>query len=489
MAQTLLSIAADLQLSLAAAVTVGQTTATLSSASDSDGVALPSGKYGFTVDGDTSAKEYIVCDLAGTALTNIQNITRQGVATTGFANYHRFGATVTITDWAILDRMLKNLNGTTGFDAGEPLIYDGQPLLSDPTAIPTVQFVLDTASGGSVSFNATTVAGDAGEVVADGDWVYYTVADGEWYVTDADIAAKSLNVRIGKARGAGTDGNPIVGGVFVAGLETVGTYTPGQTYYLSNTPGALSTSAGTNSVVVGYGDANGNLILNEVTPNQATVLAQITPTALTAPVVRVYNANDTWNKPAGLKCVSVEIQAPGGGAGAARNGGSGDTSLGGGGGGGGYGKKIIAAASLASTETVTIGAFGTGSTDGTTPNGTAGGTTSFGAHLSITGGGVGQSIDSGGSGTGGAGGISTGGDLNVVGQAGGTGGLLGATSGGSGGATVLGYTTFPPISQGSGSAGIGYGSGGAGAVRTGTNGTQTGGNGAPGVAIVTEYYF
>ena len=110
MSTTLLRLEADLELSLASAVSVGATTATLNSDQNADGDTLISGKYGFTIDGDNSAKEFIVCDLMGTALTNIQSINLQGVATSGFRNYHRIGATVTITDWAILQRMHDRLS-------------------------------------------------------------------------------------------------------------------------------------------------------------------------------------------------------------------------------------------------------------------------------------------------------------------------------------------------------------------------------------------
>jgi len=102
MTTTLLRLEADLNTSLASAVSVGATTATLSSATNADGDTLVTGKYGFTIDGGNSAKEFIVCDLVGTALTNIISIDLQGASTSGFANYHRIGATVTITDWAIL---------------------------------------------------------------------------------------------------------------------------------------------------------------------------------------------------------------------------------------------------------------------------------------------------------------------------------------------------------------------------------------------------
>lgn len=289
MTQTLLEVIADLDLSLAAAVSVGATTATLTSAVDGNGVAIPAGKYGFTIDGDNSSKEFMVCDLSGTTLTNVQSITVQGVATSGFAQYHRQGAVVTITDWVIFKRMLNNLNGTTGFNSATPLNYDAEPSYSNPLTIPTVQYVLDVASGGSVSFNRQIISGDAGENVSAGDWVYYDVADGEWYLTDADITAKSVNVRIGKAIGAGTNGNPITGGIFVSGNETVGTYVAGTTYYLSNTAGALSTSAGTNSVIVGVGDANGDLILREVTPNQvdATQGDGATPSSINPFVTKI----------------------------------------------------------------------------------------------------------------------------------------------------------------------------------------------------------
>ncbi len=288
MTTTLLKVVADLNLSLASAVSAGSTTATLNTNVDSDGVTLPDGKFGFTVDGDNSSKEFFVCDKTGTAITNVQSISKQGAATTGFSTYHRTGAVITITDWAVWKRAIDNLNGTTGFDSGTALSYDGQPLLSDPTAIPTVQFVLDTASGGAVTFDATVIAGDAGENVADGDWVYFNTTDGEWYKTDADDTTKCLGVQIGKARGAGTNGNPITGGIFVAGLEKVGTYVAGTTYYLGNTAGALSTSAGTNSVVVGVGDANGDLILKKATPNQVDALAGTpsTPTSVNKFVVQ-----------------------------------------------------------------------------------------------------------------------------------------------------------------------------------------------------------
>lgn len=93
---------------------VGATTATLDSATDDDGVALPTGTYFLTLDGGSiSSKEYIKCTLTGTALTAIQSVSRQGALTTGFARTHRKGAIVTITDFASIRKMADLLDGTT----------------------------------------------------------------------------------------------------------------------------------------------------------------------------------------------------------------------------------------------------------------------------------------------------------------------------------------------------------------------------------------
>ncbi len=259
---TILKVAADFIQSLSSSVNEGYTTATLSSAADAEGNALSAGTYGFTIDNNSPQKEYIVADLSGTALTNVQSISRQGVATVGFSNFHRKGAAVEITDWSALYRVDAVLSGQAGLDNGSPIYYGSAPALGSPNELATVQYVLDNVNGGAVSFNAEVIAGMAGETIASGDWVYLDTSDGRWYKTDADYYEKSIGVKLGKSRGIGTSGNAISGGVFVQGLESIGTYSANTTYYLSNTAGALATSAGTFSVVVGTTDANGKLIFN-----------------------------------------------------------------------------------------------------------------------------------------------------------------------------------------------------------------------------------
>lgn len=200
-----------------------------------------------------------------------------------------------------------------------------------------------------------------------------------------------------------------------------------------------------------------------------------------APIVRTYlNAGSphTWSKPTGLKYVVVEVQGAGGGSGGVT-----DADDGSGGGAGGYGRKLIAAASLGSTETVTVGAAGTAGTANPTTNGGAGGTVSFGSHVSANGG-SGSTKDGGG---GGAGGTCTGGDINITGQSGGNGGSNSGTAGGPdsgfGGSSLLGLggqyesNTNP----------TGYG-GGAGGPKTGTSTDVAGTAGGVGIVILTEYY-
>ncbi len=261
MSQNILNVAADFSQALNAQVVAGATTATLDSIEDTAGNNLANGYWGFTIDGDNQYKEYIVATLTGTALTSIISISPQGAATTGFSNYHRKGAPVEITDWAALYRVVSVLNGTLNLDGGIPLAYDSTPALGSSNQLATVQYVLDHVNGGAVSLNAEIVAGMAGETLTIGQWVYLKESDGRWYKTDATSTTKCLGVRVGKALGAGTAGNAIAGGVFLNGLETTGTYAPFTTYYLSDTPGALGTSAGTNSVSVGFADGNSKLVV------------------------------------------------------------------------------------------------------------------------------------------------------------------------------------------------------------------------------------
>lgn len=156
---TIWTVLADFNTTLNLKVAVSATTATLDSATDDDGVALPTWTYFLTLDGNsTTSKEYIKCTLTSTALTAIQSVSRQGALTTGFARVHRKGATVTITDFASIRKITDLLDGTTNFPAGTVLWYDWTATISTANQLATKAYVDGVAIAGSPD-SSTTVKG------------------------------------------------------------------------------------------------------------------------------------------------------------------------------------------------------------------------------------------------------------------------------------------------------------------------------------------
>ena len=214
------------------------------------------------------------------------------------------------------------------------------------------------------------------------------------------------------------------------------------------------------------------------------------------PSVEVFTASGTWTKNTGLKAVIVEVIA-GGGGGSTRGTSGKTTYAGAGGGGGGYSRKLILAAALGSTETVTVGTGGTASKTGTTnTDGGSGGTSSFGSHVTATGGGGGQKFDGAAPATaasvGGSGGLGTSTFSNTPAEGINIDGAKAAdvqgSVGGDGGISGFGYSGAGAGAK-SNAAGAAinslYGGGGGGGVSSGTNNAATG---AAGVVIVYEYY-
>ena len=105
----------------------------------------------------------------------------------------------------------------------------------------------------------------AGETITAGQAIYLSDGTGartagRWYLTDADTAAYSTLPITGFATTAIASGAE--GSVRLLGLATVpGPLSVGSTYFLSGTPGALSTSAGTFSKAMGVADSSTTLIM------------------------------------------------------------------------------------------------------------------------------------------------------------------------------------------------------------------------------------
>jgi hypothetical protein len=494
-------VVADLETQLSSAIAVGATSFTIASATDDDGVALPAGLYGFTVDNGSSNKEYFLGSLSGTTVSSVKTVTRQGTETSGSARAHRVGAPVIITDHVALQRIGGVVRGVLALDADNPLFYDADPTISDDKQLTTKKFVEDNfvdndtneTVGGVKTFTSIPVL-PASNPTNGNEATRKTYVDG----------LDSANVKL-------------TGDQTIAGVKTFSSFpvspsaSPTTDYQVANkkyvddtaiagSPDASTTVKGisklstapaspTDPIAVGTNDSRVPTAIVSATTGASDAgktvkldsSGYLDPSLSRAYVQQIYTSSTTWNKPAGLKYAIVEVLGGGGGSGGLS---SSDTAIGGGGA-GGYGKKFLLASSLGSSETVTIGAAGTGGTTGAN-NGTKGGTSSFGTHVSCTGGDPSNANSS----SGGSGGTSTGGDINISGRNGGNALTISGSPQFSGfGADSQYGIGGISINQGegNGNAATGYGAGGGGPAESGTV-DRAGANGTAGLVIVHEYF-
>jgi len=144
------------------------------------------------------------------------------------------------------------VTGDWTFPAAKPPKLSSYAAPVDDEDLSAKKFVVDTATG-TTSINRITVAGNAGETVVAGEFVYQKLSDGEWYKTDASAASTCENVLLGIAQGVGTDGVAIAGGVLIRGTDSnQAGLTANTDYFLSDTAGDIATTAGTVEVEVGF---------------------------------------------------------------------------------------------------------------------------------------------------------------------------------------------------------------------------------------------
>ncbi len=268
--------------------------------------------------------------------------------------------------------------------------------------------------------------------------------------------------------------------------------------YLTQDPTVLGTpiAVGSNTSYSGTAISTSNKVVDEnslsttaasgkvVRALDATGLISTTFLPVVPSLVHTYNVADspaTWSKPTGLQFVTVQLWAGGG------SGGSGAANGGGGGGGGAYNTITIPASSLGNTETVTIGAGGTASTNA---DGKIGGNSSFGSHMTVYGGGGGGKGSGSGGGGGGGGGIGSVGSnsTSATDAAGGSpiGGAAASNSifgggGGAGGQSVWGGAGGAHSSNAGSNSFYGGAGGGGGDSSPHSGGTSVyGGNGGTG---------
>jgi len=205
---------------------------------------------------------------------------------------------------------------------------------------------------------------------------------------------------------------------------------------------------------------------------------------------RLITATSVNTSTAGTNFCDVYVVGGGGGGGAANAAGAAQAAAGSGGGGGGFARKRIT--SGFNGVTVTIGAGGVAAVGS---GGGVGGTTSFGGILSATGGGGGaiggvqSNANSFFYGAIAAGGLGSGGDINMAGGWGKF-GFIAPTSlqvSGEGGSSFFGPGGYPIVGLGGGANGTNYGSGGSGGSVSPSTGPASGGFGAPGLCVVEDY--
>lgn len=207
--------------------------------------------------------------------------------------------------------------------------------------------------------------------------------------------------------------------------------------------------------------------------------------------VQVFSSNGTYTPATGMQYCDVLVCGGGGAGGGAPATGAGETSTAGGGGSGELARGVFSAATIGASQSVTIGAAGTGNSGATGGNG---GNSSLGALISANGGNGGASSGVGTSATaaGGAGGSGgTGGSYTVNGTAGFQAISVVAALVSYSGSGANNY--FGPGGQGNvggsagGVTGTGRGSGGSGALNQASQSARTGGNGTTGYMVITEY--
>lgn len=363
-----------------------------------------------------------------------------------------------------------------------------------PTPTQASQFAIKSyvdglVNGGTVSTDRVQVAATAGESFATGTVVYLNITDAEWYKADADAVGTTQNILIGLAQGSGTDGVQINGGVNLFGLDSSqASLTPGQKLYLSGTAGATSTVPGTHYRALGISRSSTSFYLNpfmdvSTTTNATTTNLYVSGTSTVGFLnvaslgknVQVCTANCTWTKITGTTKIKLTMVA-GGGSGAGPAAGSTDT---GGGGAGGFCLKWI---DVTGTSTINALVGSGGATTTSNNDGNTGGSSVFSSFASTTGGAGGKRASGGG-----LGGNSFGCDINITGENGGAGQVLGyssTTPTGKGGSTSFGQGGQAIIKEATeGFAGGGYGAGGSGGKPNSGNGAA-GGKGADGLIII-----
>lgn len=324
---------------------------------------------------------------------------------------------------------------------------------------------------GLVIFNTTT---DEFNVYDGSAWASYfsivsaTSGGVPFFSSTASLASSSLLTANALMVGGGAGGAPSTIGMGTATTVLHGNAAGAPTYG----PVDLAADVSGNLPVGNLNSGTGATALSFWRGDGSWAVPKITSVA-----VQTFTSDGTYTPAAGMVSCLV-ICVGGGGAGGDA---TATDAVGGGGGGGGTAIKLFDAATVGASQSVTVAAASTG----------AGNSSSFGGLMSASGGDVGATVTGTTVGlncAGGAGGVGSGGDLNINGAPGGRGIIFSTNNGngGAGGSSCFGGGGSESGSNAAGGTGTDYGSGGGGGhASTATD--RLGGDGAAGVVYIIEY--
>lgn len=257
--------------------------------------------------------------------------------------------------------------------------------------------------------------------------------------------------------------------------------TPGTSGQFLKTSGAGADPSW--AFIPGGGDMLAANNLSDVT-NKAAARGNLA--ALGVIRVKKFSASATYTPDPNLLFAVIEARGSGGGGGAAMNTGATGITAGAGGGSGGFSRSVVSAAAFGASKSVTVGAAGVGGAAGPN-NGTAGGDVSVGALCIAKGGGGGTYSQIGLIGLAGPGGVPGTGDFVEAGFPGGVGFVTQITTVSANGGVGGGPGGGAAVSSGTGNSATNYGAGGSGGASVVSASNFAGGNGSPGIVIITEY--
>lgn len=147
MGSQLTKVIGNFQTTLAANISAGGTTGTLSSANDKEGNALPAGKYCMIVNQGQSNEQHMIFDLSGVNMTNIVGVDHSGDVSVGALKDARINNPIKLTDFVNLLRIVEILNGISTLDGTSPMQYDAEPTITDRKQVIHAGYAQDLITG------------------------------------------------------------------------------------------------------------------------------------------------------------------------------------------------------------------------------------------------------------------------------------------------------------------------------------------------------